>query len=58
MKHLNNCLSTNKISLNIEKLELINFKSPMKVLLDKMKIKFNRKKVAPIKLNKISWCKD
>ena len=58
MKHLNNCLSTNKISLNIEKLELINFKSPMKVLLDKMKIKFNRKKVASIKLNKISWCKD
>ena len=58
MKHLNNCLSTNKISLNIEKPELINFKSPMKVLLDKMKIKFNRKKVASIKLNKISWCKD
>ena len=58
MKHLNNCLSTNKISLNIEKAELVNFKSPMKVLLDKIKIKLNRKKVAFIKLNKISCYKD
>ena len=43
MKHLNNWLSANKISLNVEKTELVIFKSPRKVLLDDIKIKLNGK---------------
>ena len=39
MRQLNNWLSTNKISLNFEKTELVIFKSPRKVLSDKIKIK-------------------
>ena len=37
MKHLNNWLSANKISLSVEKTELVIFKSPRKVLLDEIK---------------------
>ena len=43
MKHLNNWLSANKISLNVEKTELVIFKSPRKVLLDEIKIKLSGK---------------
>ena len=45
MKHLNNCLSANKISLNVEKTELAIFKSPSKVLLDEIKIKLSGKRL-------------
>ena len=47
MKHLNNWLSANKISLNIEKTELIIFKSPRKVLPDETKIKLSGKRLYP-----------
>ena len=47
MKHLNNCLSANKISLNIEKTELVIFKSPRKVLLDEIKIKLRGRRLYP-----------
>ena len=47
MKHLNNWWSTNKISLNVEKSELVIFKSPRKVLLDEMKIKLSGKRLYP-----------
>ena len=57
MKHLNNGLSANKISLNVEKTELVIFKSPRKVLLDEIKRK-SAKKVISIKLRKISWYKN
>ena len=36
MKHLNNWLSANKISLYVEKAELVIFKSPKKVLPDEI----------------------
>ena len=45
MKHLNNWLSTYRISLNIEKTELVIFKSPRKVLLDEIKIKLRDKRL-------------
>ena len=45
MKHLNNWLSANKISLNVEKTELVIFKYPRKVLPDEIKIKLRGKKV-------------
>ena len=45
MKHLNNWLSANKISLNIEKTELVIFKYPRKVLLNKTKIKLSVKRL-------------
>ena len=57
IKHLNNWLSANKISLNVEKTELVIFKSPRKVLLDEIKRK-SGKKVISIKLSKISWYKN
>ena len=38
-------MSTNKISLNVEKTELVIFKSPRKVLLDEIKIKLNGKRL-------------
>ena len=44
MKQFNNWLSANKISLNVEKTELVIFKSPRKVLLDEIKIKFSGKR--------------
>ena len=47
MKHLNNWLNANKISLNVEKTELVIFKSPRKVLLDEIKIKFSGKRLYP-----------
>ena len=47
MKHLNNWLSANKISLNVEKTELVIFKSPRKVLQDEIKIKLNGKRLYP-----------
>ena len=47
MKHLNNWLSANKTSLNVEKIELVIFKSPRKVLLDEIKIKLAGKRLYP-----------
>ena len=47
MKQLNNWLSANKISLNVEKTELVIFKSPRKVLSDEIKIKLTRKRLYP-----------
>ena len=38
-------MSTNKISLNVEKTELVIFKSPRKVLLDEIKIKLSGKRL-------------
>ena len=45
MKHLNDWLSVNKISLNVGKTELVIFKSPRKVLLDEIKIKLSGKRL-------------
>ena len=45
MKQLNNWLSANKISLNDEKIELVIFKSPRKVLSDEIKIKRTGKRL-------------
>ena len=45
MKHLNNWLSANKISVNVEKAEPVIFKSSRKVLLDEMKIKLSGKRL-------------
>ena len=47
MKQLNNWLSANKISLNVEKTELVIFKSPRKVLSDEIKIKITGKRLYP-----------
>ena len=47
MKHLNNQLSANKISLNVEKTELVIFKSPRKILLDKTKTELSEKSLYP-----------
>ena len=47
MKQLNNWLSANKISLNLEKSELVIFKSPRKVLSDEIKIKLTEKRLYP-----------
>ena len=47
MKHLNNWLSANEISLHGEKTELVIFKSPRKVLLDEIKIKLSGKRSYP-----------
>ena len=47
MKHLNNWLSANKISPNVEESELVIFKSPRKVLPDEIKIKLSRKRLYP-----------
>ena len=47
MKHLNNWLSANEISLNGEKTELVIFKSPRKVLLDEIKIRLSGKRSYP-----------
>ena len=45
MKHLNDWLSANKISLNEGKTELIILNSPKKVLPEKIKVKFSRKEL-------------
>ena len=47
MKHLNNWLSPNKISFNVEKTGLVIFKSPRKVLQDEIKIKLSGKTLYP-----------
>ena len=47
MKHLNNWLSTNKISHNAENTELVIFKSPRKVFPDEIKIKLDGKIIYP-----------
>ena len=47
MKNLNNWLSANKISLNIEKTELVLFKSPRRVILDETKA--SGKRLHPLK---------
>ena len=47
MKHLNNWLSANKISLNVKKTELVISKSPGKVLLDEIKTKLRGKNLYP-----------
>ena len=47
MKHLNNWLRANNFSLNVEKTELVIFKSPSKVLLDEIKIKLSGKRLNP-----------
>ena len=44
MKQLNNWSSTNKISFNLEKSELVIFKSPRKVLSDEIKIKLTQQR--------------
>ena len=66
MKHLNNWLSANKISLNVEKTELVIFKSPRKILLDETKIKLVVKRLCPsnsikylgIKIDRFLHCHD
>ena len=47
MKQLNNWLSVNKISFNVEKTELVIFKSPRIVLSDEIKIKLTGKRLCP-----------
>ena len=47
MKHLSFWLNTNKISLNVEKTELIIFKQRRKILAHEIKIKLNRKRLYP-----------
>ena len=43
IKHFNNYLSANKISLNIKETELVIFKTPRKVLSDQVRIKLMEK---------------
>ena len=45
MKHMNNWLSANKISLNVVKTELVIFESPRKTLPDKIKINLHGKRL-------------
>ena len=52
MKQLNNWLSANKTSLNVEKTELVFFKSPRKVLSDEIKIKLSGKRLYLLNLIK------
>ena len=40
-------MSANNFSLNVEKIELVIFKSPSKVLLDEIKIKLSGKRLYP-----------
>ena len=47
MKQLNNWLSANNISLNVEKTEPVTFKSPRKVLSDEIKFKLSGKRFYP-----------
>ena len=47
MKQLSNWLSANKIPLNVEKTELVFFKSVRKVLSGEIKIKLTRKRLHP-----------
>ena len=45
--HFNNWLSANKISPDVEKTELVIFKSPRKVLQDEIKIKLSGQRLYP-----------
>ena len=47
MKHLSVWLNANKISLNVQKTELVIFKQKRKILDHKIKIKLNRKRLYP-----------
>ena len=47
MEQLNNWLSANKISLNVEKTGLVIFESPRKALSDEIKIKLTGKRLYP-----------
>ena len=47
IKQLNSWLSANKIFLNVEKTELVIFKSPKKVLLDEININVSGKRLHP-----------
>ena len=47
MKHLSVWLNANKISLNVQKTELVIFKQKRKILDHEIKIKFNRKRLYP-----------
>ena len=46
-KHLDNWFSANKISVNVEKTELVIFKSPRKLLPDEINIKISGKRLYP-----------
>ena len=46
-KQLNNWLNAKKISFNVEKTEIVIFKSPRKILLDEIKIKLTGKRLYP-----------
>ena len=47
MEQLNNCLITNKISLNVEKNELVFFNSRTNILPDEIKIILTGKRLYP-----------
>ena len=47
MKHLNDWLGANKFFFNVEKTEIVIFKSPKKVLLDEIKINLSGKGLYP-----------
>ena len=47
MKQLNNWLSANKISFNVENMETVIFRSPRKELLDEIEIKLSGKNLYP-----------
>ena len=47
LKESNNWLSANKISLNVEKSELVVSKSPRNILSDEIKIKLTGKRLYP-----------
>ena len=51
MKQLNNWLSANKISLNVEKTEVVVFKSPRKVLSAETKIKLTGQRLCQTQSN-------
>ena len=66
MKQFNKWLNANKISLNVEKTELVIFKSPRKLLLDEIKIKLSGKRLNPsnsitylgVKIDRFLHCQD
>ena len=47
MEQLNNCLIANKISLNVDKSELVSFNSPRNILSDEIKIILFGKRLYP-----------
>ena len=58
MKHLNNWLSVNKVYLNVEKTQLVTFKSPREVLPDEIKIKLSGERLYPSNSKKYVLYKD